>query len=67
MESFNDWFNHYHHGKPTQPAMPQGGSFTDKVAYEHLQKQFEQEEERWRHNLLVQTQVTYFCLLECFD
>lgn len=58
VESFDDWFNHYHHGKPTRPSPPEGGSFTDKVAYEHQVKLYEQEKERWHHNLLLQTQTT---------
>ncbi|XP_052773924.1 nuclear pore complex protein Nup107-like [Mya arenaria] len=58
MESFNDWVQHYHHGKPTKPPAPAGGSFTDKVAHEHRLKQYEQEHDRWRHNLLMQTQST---------
>lgn len=58
MESFNDWVTHYHHGKPVQPAAPQGGSFTDRVAYEHRMKQYDQEKDRWHHNLLMQTQTT---------
>lgn len=58
MESFNDWIQHYHHGQPTQPAPPEGGSFTDRVAYEHRMKQYDQERERWHHNLLMQTQTT---------
>ncbi|XP_045190526.2 nuclear pore complex protein Nup107-like [Mercenaria mercenaria] len=58
MESFNDWIQHYHHGQPTRPAPPEGGSFTDRVAYEQRMKQFEQERERWHRNLLMQTQTT---------
>ena len=62
MESFDDWFNHYHHGKPTRPTAPEGGSFTDKVAFEHQLKLYEQEKERWHHNLLSQTQVGVYTL-----
>jgi len=58
MESFNDWIQHYHHGRPQRPGAPERGSFTDKVAYEHKLKQYDQEHERWHHNLLLQTQVT---------
>lgn len=58
VESFDDWFNHYHHGKPTKPNPPEGGSFTDKVAYEHQMKLYDQEKDRWHHNLLLQTQTT---------
>lgn len=58
VESFDDWFNHYHHSKPTRPSPPEGGSFTDKVAYEHQLKLYEQEKDRWHHNLLLQTQTT---------
>lgn len=58
MDSFTDWIQHYHHGQPKRPDRPQGGSFTDKVAYEHRMKQYEQDRQRWRHNLIMQTQTT---------
>ena len=32
-------------------------SFTDRVAMEHQMKQYQQEYDRWRHNLLQQTKV----------
>jgi len=57
MESFNDWVQHYHHNQPVKPTAPEGGSFTDKVAHEHRVRQYDQEHERWHHNLLMQTQV----------
>lgn len=59
VESFNDWFVLYHQGQPTKPAgADEAVSFTDRVAMEHKMKQFQQEHERWTHNLLQQTRVT---------
>ncbi|KAL4231420.1 hypothetical protein ACF0H5_008997 [Mactra antiquata] len=58
MDSFNDWIQHYHHGQPKQPEPPTGGTFTDRVAYEHRLKTYEQDHERWYQNLLMQTQTT---------
>ena len=66
MESFNDWIQHYHHGQPSRPAPPEGGSFTDRVAYEHRMKQYDQERERWHHNLLMQTQVLFSLLQDIY-
>lgn len=58
IESFNDWFSLYHHGKPTKPSTDVGSSFTDRVAHEHRLKQHAMEMERWKHNLVRQTQTT---------
>ncbi|CAC5377452.1 NUP107 [Mytilus coruscus] len=58
MDSFNDWFNTYHHTQPTKPTLSHGATFTEKVAHEHRIKQYEAEMERWRHNLISQTKTT---------
>jgi len=59
VESFNDWFTLYHQGQPMRPAgCEDTASFTDRVAMEHQMKQYQQEYDRWRHNLLQQTKVT---------
>lgn len=58
MDSFNDWFNQYHHGKPIKPLLPGGASFTEKVAHEQQMKRYEQEVDRWRHHLDLQTKTT---------
>ncbi|KAK7508730.1 hypothetical protein BaRGS_00000296 [Batillaria attramentaria] len=58
VESFNDWFSLYHHGKPAKPSSDVGGSFTERVAQEHRLKQYELEMERWQINLVRQTQTT---------
>ena len=58
MDSYNDWFSLYHHSKPTKPSSADvGSSFTDRVALEHRLRQYELDLERWRHNLVRQTQV----------
>ncbi|XP_033757486.1 nuclear pore complex protein Nup107-like [Pecten maximus] len=58
MDSFNDLFNQYHHTKPTKPTLAEGASFTEKVAHEQHMKRFQQELERWRHHLNIQTKTT---------
>ncbi|XP_059153003.1 nuclear pore complex protein Nup107-like [Physella acuta] len=58
VESFNDWFSLYHQGQPVKPSGVEGGSFTDRVAFDHRMKQYQQEYERWMHNLQVQTRTT---------
>ena len=57
-DSFNDWFEHYHDMKPEKPAMATGANFTERVAFEHRQKQYENDLERWRHTLMMQTKVS---------
>ncbi|KAH9523616.1 hypothetical protein Btru_040460 [Bulinus truncatus] len=58
FESFNDWFSLYHQGRPPKPSGGEGGSFTDRVAFEHKMKQYQQEYDRWMHNLQIQTRTT---------
>ena len=58
MDSFNDWFNTYHHTKPTKPTVLHGATFTEKVAHEHRVKQYEADMDRWHHNLISQTRMT---------
>ncbi|XP_070212005.1 nuclear pore complex protein Nup107-like [Littorina saxatilis] len=59
MESYNDWFSLYHHSKPSKPSGAEvGSSFTDRVAFEHRLKQYDQDLERWQYKLVRQTQTT---------
>ena len=55
MESFNDWFSHYHRGQPTKPQLAANPSFTERVAHEQREKQFLAEMERWRSGQLIQS------------
>lgn len=48
MEAFNDWFDHFHQGKPGRPVLQEGASFTEKVAHEQKEKVYQGELERWR-------------------
>lgn len=58
MDGFNEWFNKFHHTKPAEPSAPHAASFTEKVAFEHRLKQYDQELERWQRGLLAQTEVS---------
>lgn len=58
QDSFTDWFQQFHHGAPEKPTLTEGATFTDKVAYEHRQKQYEEEQERWQQSLQLQTRAT---------
>lgn len=60
IESFNDWFELYHRGKPTPPESPEGGNFTERMAYDHHMKLYEAEFDHWRHGLELQTKVSSF-------
>uniref|UniRef100_T1IIX7 Nuclear pore complex protein n=1 Tax=Strigamia maritima TaxID=126957 RepID=T1IIX7_STRMM len=57
IDSFADWFGHFHHGRPEAPRLAQGASFTERVAYEHQHKQHVAELDRWQHALDLQTKV----------
>lgn len=57
-DSFNDWFEHYHHARPTKPDQLTSNNFTDRVAHEHKEKQYQAELDRWQHTLQVQTENT---------
>ena len=58
IETFNDWFDHYHRGQPVRPVMAPTPSFTERVAHEQRDKQFLQELERWRSGQLSQSRQT---------
>jgi len=58
QESFSDWFEHWHNARPTPPDAQLGTTFSERVAYEHRQQQYEQELDRWQHSLDLQTKVT---------
>lgn len=56
QEGFSDWFQHYHHAKPTAPVKPSdGATFTEKVAYDHRLTQYNKELERWKAAMAHQT------------
>ncbi|CAI9738848.1 pore complex Nup107-like [Octopus vulgaris] len=58
IESFNDWFELYHHSKPSAPERPENADFKDRIAYEHELKQFEIELDQWKHRFTMQTRTT---------
>lgn len=58
QEGFAEWFSHYHHGKPTPlEELPPYATFTEKVAYEHKQAQYNAEMERWKTTMQHHTKV----------
>ena len=68
QEGFAEWFSHYHHGKPTPlEELPPYATFTEKVAYEHKQAQYNAEMERWKttmqHHTKAVKQLLYNVLL----
>ena len=58
IESFNDWFDHYHKGQPSKPVLGNNPSFTERVAHEQREKQYLSELERWRSGQLIQSRQT---------
>ncbi|XP_076244660.1 nuclear pore complex protein Nup107 [Calliopsis andreniformis] len=58
QEGFAEWFSHYHHGKPTPlEELPAYATFTEKVAYEHKQTQYNVEMERWKATMQHHTKA----------
>lgn len=57
-ESFTDWFTLHHNARPKAPEIALGANFSERVAYEHRQRQYEVEVERWQHSLDLQTKTT---------
>ena len=41
LDSYNDWFAHYHHKKPAAPSMPSDANFHERVRFEHEHKEYE--------------------------
>lgn len=58
QESFSRWFEHFHHAKPMKPDTGIGGNFTERVAIEHKQREYENELTNWQQSLMHQTEVT---------
>lgn len=55
-ESFSDWFEYLHKGKPIEPTLNEDqGSFTSAIALEQKEKQYKQDVDRWHGSLLVQS------------
>lgn len=57
-ESFESWLRFYHNSKPQRPEKPKSSRFTDKVAFEHLQAQYEAEFSQWKIALMQQAKIT---------
>ncbi|XP_033126443.1 nuclear pore complex protein Nup107-like isoform X2 [Anneissia japonica] len=51
LDTFNDWFEHYHNRKPVEPSIQEVATFQQKVHHEHKEKEFKMELERWEHGL----------------
>ncbi|GAB6025436.1 hypothetical protein CHUAL_014030 [Chamberlinius hualienensis] len=58
QDSYKDWFEHFHNGKPDSPKLAAGANFSERVAFEHRQKQHETDLSRWQHTLELQTKTT---------
>ncbi|XP_070164902.1 LOW QUALITY PROTEIN: nuclear pore complex protein Nup107 [Polyergus mexicanus] len=58
QEGFDEWFTHYHHGKPVPPEeLSTYATFTEKVAYDHRKTQYNQELERWKSTMQHHTKA----------
>ena len=58
VNSFDDWFQLFHRGKPEAPSLPTNATFTEKVAHEQQTKSYDLERERWQLRLDEQTNLT---------
>ncbi|XP_046684879.1 nuclear pore complex protein Nup107 isoform X2 [Homalodisca vitripennis] len=56
QEGFADWFEDYHHARPTEPPTPgPGATFTERVAHDHRLAAYHKELDRWRAAMEHQT------------
>lgn len=56
LDSYNDWLRLYH-GKPKEPELVNSNAnFTERMATEHKQQAFLGDMERWKMNLIEQTE-----------
>ncbi|GAB1607838.1 nuclear pore complex protein Nup107-like [Argonauta hians] len=58
IESFNDWFELYYNSQPVAPAKPETADFKDRIAFEHEYKQYELEQDQWKHRFTMQTRTS---------
>jgi len=63
QDSFSKWFEHFHHAKPNKPDTGIGGNFTERVAIEHKQREYEIELGNWQESLMHQTEVSKYSQL----
>ncbi|XP_032220612.2 nuclear pore complex protein Nup107 isoform X2 [Nematostella vectensis] len=56
-DAFNDWFEHFH-AAPAPPSSKTHGNFTEKVAHEHRQQNYQAELTRWQNTLDIHTKAT---------
>lgn len=60
LDSYNDWLRLYH-SKPKQPELVSANAhFTERMALEHKEHAYLAELERWKLNLLEQTQGWFY-------
>ncbi|PIK35445.1 putative nuclear pore complex protein [Apostichopus japonicus] len=57
LDAFNDWFNHYHNKKPNGPVYQESASFHDRVRFEHEEREFEMELNKWDQTLSILTKT----------
>ena len=58
QEGFDEWFSHFHHGKPVPPEeLSTYATFTEKVAYDHRKTQYNLEFERWKSTMQHHTKA----------
>ncbi|XP_038045474.1 nuclear pore complex protein Nup107-like [Patiria miniata] len=55
LDSFNDWFEHFHNKRPAEPLKPDNANFHEMVRFEHELREYELELERWRQGLASQS------------
>ncbi|KAG8262928.1 hypothetical protein J6590_043917 [Homalodisca vitripennis] len=59
QEGFADWFEDYHHARPTEPPTPgPGATFTERVAHDHRLAAYHKELDRWRAAMEHQTKLS---------
>lgn len=57
-ESFNAWFEHFHHQAPAAPSASETKSFKEKIAFEQENKVYQDDFDRWQKTLSTHVKVT---------
>lgn len=61
-DSFNAWFDHFHHQAPVEPKKATHQTFKDQIVYEESTKEYQADFERWHKTLSSHVKSTSDCI-----
>jgi len=57
-QCFSDWFHYYHNAKPKEPVPGLVMDFTERIAFEQQQKDYQRKLDQWQESVDYQTKIT---------